>query len=76
MRIESPSRLRAICQSGKELDPAWYFVHRRWSIYLTWGFLHTRLTPNHISLLMMNCLERNEIVRPTVRLRPLGNFKN
>lgn len=26
--------------------------------------------------LVMDCLERNSIVRPVVRLRPIGNFKN
>ena len=26
--------------------------------------------------LVMECLELNRIVRPAVRLRPLGNFKN
>jgi len=24
----------------------------------------------------MDCLERNNIVRPAVRLRPIGNLKN
>src|SRR5438552_2506688 len=55
MTVDRPSRLRAICQSGKEQDPAWYFIHRRWSIYVTWALLHTKVTPNQISLLMMAC---------------------
>lgn len=51
--MESPSRIRIICQAGKEGDPGWYRIHRRISIYLTWLSLHTRVTPNHISLLMI-----------------------
>jgi phosphatidylglycerophosphate synthase len=53
MAVESPSKLRTICQAGKEADPAWYFVHRRVSIYLTWLLLHTSITPNQVTLLMM-----------------------
>jgi len=53
MALESPSKLRAICQAGKESDPGWYFVHRRLSIYLTWLLLHTSVMPNQVTLLMM-----------------------
>src|SRR3989304_3838060 len=51
--MESPSQIRAICQAEKDRDPGWYIIHRRVSIYLTWLLLHTHLTPNQISLLMM-----------------------
>lgn len=53
MAIESPSQLRALCQAGKEADPGWYFVHRRLSIYVTWALLHTSITPNQVTGLMM-----------------------
>ncbi len=53
MALESPRELRALCQAGKEVDPGWYFVHRRLSIYVTWLLLHTRVTPNQVTLLMM-----------------------
>ena len=48
MAIESPETLRAVCQSGKESDPGWYFAHRRISIYITWALLHTPVTPNQV----------------------------
>lgn len=51
--MERPSELREICQAGKLSEPGWYVVHRRVSIYLTWALLHTRLTPNHVTFLMM-----------------------
>lgn len=51
--MESPSQLRSILQMGKDRDPEWYVIHRRVSIYLTWLLLHTRLTPNQVSLFMM-----------------------
>lgn len=51
--MESPDRIRIICQAGKDGDPGWYRIHRGISIYLTWLSLHTRLMPNHISLLMI-----------------------
>ncbi len=53
MAIESPQQLRALCQAGKEADPGWYFVHRRLSIYVTWALLHTPVTPNQVTGLMM-----------------------
>ncbi len=53
MAIESPTQLRAMCQAGKEADPGWYFVHRRLSIYVTWVLLHTSITPNQVTGLMM-----------------------
>ena len=53
MPLESPNELRAVCQSGKDADPGWYFVHRRLSIYVTWLLLHTSVTPNQVTLLMM-----------------------
>ena len=54
MALESPRELRAVCQAGKDADPGWYFVHRRLSIYVTWLLLHTRVTPNQVTLLMMS----------------------
>ncbi len=51
--IPRPRDLRAICQAGKESDPGWYAIHRRVSIYLTWALLHTRVTPNQVTLSMM-----------------------
>ena len=53
MAIETPSQLRELCQAGKEADPGWYFVHRRLSIYVTWVLLHTSITPNQVTGLMM-----------------------
>ena len=53
MPLESPEQLRALCQSGKEADPGWYFIHRRLSIYVTWVLLHTAVTPNQVTGLMM-----------------------
>jgi PKD repeat protein/phosphatidylglycerophosphate synthase len=51
----TPQELRPICQTGKNTDPAWYRVHRRLSIYLTWALLHTRITLDQVSLLMIAC---------------------
>ena len=51
--MQSPSEIRAVCQRGKEVDPGWYRIHRRVSIYLTWLFLHTSIRPNHVSVIMM-----------------------
>ena len=51
--MQSPRELRAICQHGKHSDPSWYLIHRRLSIYVTWALLHTRITLDQVSLLMM-----------------------
>ena len=51
--MERPSELREICQAGKLNEPAWYVVHRRLSIYVTWALLHTPVTPNHVTAAMM-----------------------
>jgi hypothetical protein len=51
--MERPNELREICQAGKMSEPAWYTVHRRLSIYVTWACLHTPMTPNHATFLMM-----------------------
>jgi phosphatidylglycerophosphate synthase len=51
--MERPNQLREVCQAGKLSEPAWYTVHRRVSIYLTWALLHTPLKPTHVTLLMM-----------------------
>lgn len=53
--VEKPSDLRAICQAGKGSAPAWYSIHRRVSIYLTWALLHTPIRLNQVTLLMMAC---------------------
>ena len=53
MPLEHPEQLRPLCQSGKEADPGWYFIHRRLSIYVTWVLLHTPVTPNQVTGLMM-----------------------
>ncbi len=50
MRVEE---LRKIAQAGKDVDPAWYRVHRRLSIHLTRGALALRIAPNHASIAMM-----------------------
>lgn len=44
---------RRVAQAGKEHDPAWYRVHRRISIYLTWAMLKLGLEANQVSGLMM-----------------------
>jgi phosphatidylglycerophosphate synthase len=51
--MERPRDLREVCQAGKLSEPGWYAVHRRISIYLTWALLPTRVTPNHVTFLMM-----------------------
>jgi phosphatidylglycerophosphate synthase len=51
--MKGPEEIRAICQRGKEVDPGWYRIHRRISIYLTWALLHTSIKPNQVSLIMM-----------------------
>jgi len=53
--MESIQRLREICQSGKEHDPAWYVAHRRLSIYLTRPMLHAGAGPMVASLGMLVC---------------------
>jgi phosphatidylglycerophosphate synthase len=45
--------LKAICQTGKESDPGWYAVHRRWSIWITAGLIDTGVTADQVSLAMM-----------------------
>src|SRR6267142_1586224 len=44
---------RRVAQAGKGHDPAWYSVHRRISIYLTWAMLKLGLEANQVSGLMM-----------------------
>ncbi len=51
----TPHELRPICQAGKHTDPGWYRIHRRLSIHLTWALLHTRITLDQVSLLMIAC---------------------
>ena len=53
MPLESPEQLRAVCQAGKDADPRWYVVHRRWSIYVTWALLHFPVQANHVTAAMM-----------------------
>jgi len=42
-----------IAQAGKEVDPAWYRVHRRVSIHLTRGAIALGLAADHASVAMM-----------------------
>ena len=53
MPLESPEQLRAVCQAGKDSDPRWYLIHRRWSIYVTWVLLHFPVQANHVTAAMM-----------------------
>jgi hypothetical protein len=54
-RIAPPAELRAVAQGGKVgADQRWsYVLFRRSSIYLTWLFLHTGLSPNQITVLSL-----------------------
>jgi phosphatidylglycerophosphate synthase len=45
--------MRQVAQAGKDRDPAWYRVHRRASIYVTWLLMRTGFRPNQVSALMM-----------------------
>lgn len=49
----TPHDIRAVCQAGKDRDPAWYRVHRRVSIHLTALLLRTPVTLNQVSLAMI-----------------------
>ena len=44
---------RRIAQAGKDIDPAWYRVHRHLSIHVTRGALALGLAADHASLAMM-----------------------
>jgi parallel beta-helix repeat protein len=45
--------MRSVCQAGKDRDPAWYRIHRRWSIHLTALLLKANVNVNHVSFAMM-----------------------
>ena len=45
--------LRRIAQAGKDVDPAWYRMHRGISIHLTRAALALGLAPNQVSIAMM-----------------------
>jgi phosphatidylglycerophosphate synthase len=45
--------MRRVAQAGKDRDPAWYRIHRRASIYLTWLLMKAGFRPNQVSALMM-----------------------
>jgi phosphatidylglycerophosphate synthase len=47
--------LRAICQVGKDQDPAWYVIHRRWSIHVTAWLIDAGVRADQVSLAMMAC---------------------
>lgn len=51
--MERPRNLRARCQAGKGSDPAWYVIHRKLSIYITWIFLRAGVPTTTVSLAMM-----------------------
>jgi len=51
--MPTPQNLRDTCQVGKDRDPAWYRVHRRWSVYLSAFLLRLDVDVNHVSLGMM-----------------------
>jgi phosphatidylglycerophosphate synthase len=72
--MKSPEEIRAICQRGKEVDPGWYRIHRRISIYLTWALLHTSIRPNQVSLVMMalGVLGAFMLASPRIGINALG----
>jgi len=47
------AELRTIAQAGKDVDPAWYRVHRRLSIHVTRVALRLGLEADHVSMLML-----------------------
>lgn len=51
--MPSPHDMRSVCQAGKDRDPAWYRIHRRWSIHLTALLLKANVHVNHVSFAMM-----------------------
>lgn len=54
-RIPSVNELRPIAQGAKtEADRRWiYRIFRAASIYVTWALLHTRVTPNQVTILSL-----------------------
>lgn len=51
-RVPPIAELRHAAQASKvAADKRWWYVlFRRMSIYLTWALLHTRATPNHVTM--------------------------
>jgi len=51
-RVPPIAELRRAAQGSKvAADKRWWYVlFRRISIYLTWALLHTRVTPNHVTI--------------------------
>src|SRR5438309_330896 len=45
--------LKPLAHAGKDVDPGWYRVHRRVSIYLTWALIRTGIRPNTLSVIML-----------------------
>jgi phosphatidylglycerophosphate synthase len=50
--VPDVATLRAICHTGKVSNDSrfWYVLSRRFSIYITWLLLHTRVRPNQVTM--------------------------
>lgn len=72
--MERPRELRAKCQAGKGTDPAWYVIHRRVSIYITWALLRLEVPVVSVSLSMMavGLVGAMLVAMPSIRLNLAG----